>query len=144
MRVLIDTNVLIDFMAMRQPHEAEAVKIVDACDRGRLQGCIAAHAILDIFYILRRDVPVAERRETLRAFCEIFEVAGIDRDKLTRALTAEHFADVEDCLQSLCAVVFCADYIITRNPKDFAASEIPAILPDAFCERFLCGNGETA
>ena len=137
MRVLIDTNVLIDFMAMRKPHEADAARIIDACDRGLLDGCIAAHSVVDIFFILRKAVPAAERRETLRSFCEIFEVAGIDRAKLTLALADESFTDFEDCLQSLCAAAFRADYIITRNPRDFAASAIPAILPDVFCERFL-------
>ena len=66
-------------------------------------------------------------------------MAGIDRDKLTRALADESFTDVEDCLQSLCGAAFRADYIVTRNPKDYAASAIPAILPDTFCERFLSG-----
>ena len=137
MRVLIDTNILIDFMAMRTPYEAYAVKIVDACDRSVIDGCIAAHSIPNIEYILRKSVPLDQRRETLLYFCEIFDVIGIDRNKLTAALTNSLFSDYEDCLQSLCASSFHADYIITRNPKDYEGSKIPVILPDIFCERFL-------
>ncbi len=140
MRILIDTNVLIDFIVMRKPYDADAVKLVDACDRGLLDGCIAAHSILDIFYILRKTVPVTERRETLRSLCEIFEVEGIDKDKLVRALATENFTDFEDCLQSLCATAFRADYIITRNLRDFKVGTIPAILPDSFCKRFFDGD----
>lgn len=143
MRALIDTNVLIDFMTLRKPFDADAVKIVDACDKSLFDGCIAAHSIPDIFYILRKSVPAAERRETLRRFCEIFEVVGIDKGKLVAALTDGRFTDFEDCLQLRCALTFHADYIVTRNPKDFAASSIPAIAPDVFCQRFLdASSGE--
>ena len=95
-------------------------------------GCIAAHSIPDIFYILRKSVPADERRETLRRFCQIFEVVGIDKDKLLDALNDADFTDFEDCLQSICAADFHADYIVTRNPKDFARSGIRAITPDEF------------
>lgn len=132
MRALIDTNVLIDFMALRKPFDAAAVQIVEACDKALFEGCIAAHSIPDIFYILRKSVPVDERRETLRRLCQIFEVVGLDKKKLLDALADENFTDFEDCLQSLCASDFQADYIVTRNPKDFARCDIPAITPDEF------------
>ena len=70
---------------------------------------------------------------------------GINKDKLSLALETESFTDFEDCLQSLCAASFRADYIIiTRNPKDFEASVIPAILPDVFCKRFFSRDNATA
>jgi len=49
----------------------------------------------------------------------------------------EVFMDFEDCLQYLCAKSVNADFIVTRNPKDFVNSTIPAILPDDFCNRNL-------
>ena len=137
MRALIDTNVLIDFISKRGVFYADARKIVDTCDRGIYDGCIAAHSVPDIFYILRKSVPVAERREALRLLCEIFTVVGINKRRLISALNDENFSDFEDCLQSLCAETFRADYIVTRNPKDFEQSMIPAITPDVFCRRFL-------
>ena len=132
MRALIDTNVLIDYVSKRFPYYAAAVQIVDACDKSLFDGCIAAHSIPDIFYILRKSVPADERRETLRRLCQIFEVVKLDEEKLLSALNDADFTDFEDCLQSLCALDFHADYIVTRNPKDFARSGIPAITPDEF------------
>lgn len=137
MRALIDTNVLIDFMAMRAPHGAHAARIIDACDKGALDGCIAAHSIINIDYILRKNIPQNERRKLLRRFCEIFSVQAVGWKQLAEALADESFGDFEDCLQWRCAAVFNADCIITRNVKDFAAAGIPAIPPDTFCRRHL-------
>ena len=132
MRALIDTNVLIDYISHREPYYSTAFKIVDACDKSVFDGCIAAHSIPDIYYILRKSHTPAERREALRLMCKIFEVESLDKRKLVSALANESFTDFEDCLQSLSASEFRADYIVTRNPKDFARSGIPAITPDEF------------
>ena len=137
MRVLIDTNILIDFILRRAPYSEYAVKIIAACDRGALDGCIAAHSIINIDYILRKNVPQEERRNLLRRFCEIFTVQPVGWKQLAEALADEKFGDFEDCLQWRCAAAFNADCIITRNVKDFATAGIPAILRDEFCRRHL-------
>ena len=136
-RALIDTNVLIDYIAERQPFFQDAYQIVTAAEQGLFYGCIAAHSVPDIFYILRKSIPDAERREVLRKLCDIFEVAGISRKRLVEALADESFTDFEDCLQAHCAEAFRADYIVTRNPKDFTQSIVPAITPEAFCQHHL-------
>ncbi len=137
MRVLIDTNVLIDLIAMREPWYTYALRIVDACDRNLLSGCIAAHSIPNIYYILRRELSSDARKEALKALCEIFAVEGLDKYKLIEALQDMLFHDFEDCLQMCCASSFNADYIITRNEDDFMNSRIPSIAPDVFCHNFL-------
>ena len=125
MRALIDTNVLIDYISHREPYYSTAFKIVDACDKSVFDGCIAAHSIPDIYYILRKSHTSAERREALRLMCKIFEVESLDKRKLVSALANESFTDFEDCLQSLSASEFRADYIVTRDEKGFARARIP-------------------
>ena len=68
----------------------------------------------------------------LLATLNLFEVIQIVRDKLILALQNESFKDFEDCLQMECAKDFSADYIVTRNIKDFANSSIKPILPSDF------------
>ena len=135
--MLIDTNVLIDFIAVREPYYAEALRIIDACDRYVIEGCIAAHSVPDIYYILRKSIPVNDRKEILKSLCSILTVEALDGHKIMNALCDEVFADFEDCLQTQCAVAFDADYIITRNGTDFTGSIIPVISPDMFCRYFL-------
>ena len=62
----------------------------------------------------------------------ILDVVGIDKNKIINALSNDKFSDVEDCLQMECAKDFSADYIVTRNIKDFANSSIKPILPSDF------------
>ena len=137
MRVLIDTNVLIDFIAMRRPFYPYALKIIDACDRNLLHGCIAAHSVPNIYYILRKDVSSQDRKAILRALCDILTVEALGRGQIINALDDSGFTDFEDCLQYQCAAAFSADFIITRNADDFTASPIPAISPEDFCTQFL-------
>jgi len=63
-------------------------------------------------------------------------VEGIDSFKILSALSNEDFSDFEDCLQEECAFAISADYIVTRNTKDFASSRVPVIPPDKFLEKY--------
>lgn len=137
MRVLIDTNILIDFIAMRRPFYPYALKIIDACDRKLLHGCVAAHSIPNIYYILRKEVSSQDRKDILKSLCQILTVEALGREQITNALDDSGFSDFEDCLQCQCAAAFSADFIVTRNAEDFSASPIPAISPEDFCAQFL-------
>ncbi|MCR5219517.1 MAG: PIN domain-containing protein [bacterium] len=144
MRILIDTNVLIDFFAKREPFFKNAKELVYSCMKRNFDGYIAAHSILNLFYILRHDYTVAQRRAMLTDLCSLFQVVGVDKKKLLAALTDDSFPDFEDCVQVQCAVFCEADYIITRDIKDFALSSVPFMSPNDFCQRFLDGKSENA
>jgi len=132
MRILVDTNIIMDYMANREPFAENAYKIIELCREKEIDGCISAHTITNLFYILRKELPPDKRRDTLLKLCRVFTVIGIDYFKLETALQNNIFEDLEDCLQDECAKEFTADYIITRNIKDFEISKIQAIEPDKF------------
>ena len=132
MVVLIDTNILIDYLLSREDSKSAERIIDDFCTEGKVTGFIAAHSIPDIFYILRKDFSDEERRRILLDLLDILNVSAIDKTKLTAALQQDSFTDFEDCLQSKCAEDVAADYIITRNPKDFEKSAVKVISPAEF------------
>lgn len=134
LRILVDTNILLDYLLCREPYEQAARNIVIACKQKQVSGCIAAHSISNIFFILRKAFSAEERRSLLRNLCELFEVEGIDKAKILEALEDEKFSDFEDCLQMECAIAFRADYIVTRNCGDFKGSKIPCMEPEEFCK----------
>lgn len=134
MRVLVDTNVLLDYLLKREPYGELARVIIKACQEKKIVGCIAAHSITNMFYILRKDFSIKERRAILLDICQLFDVVGIERNKLQEALKNEAFSDFEDSLQMECAKEFYADYIITRNMTDFEQNVVPCIDPERFCE----------
>lgn len=79
----------------------------------------------------------------MAGLCTIFDVEGIDRNKLLLGLRNEDFSGFEDCLQMECAKAYVAEYIVARNMIDYKKSEIKAILPkdylELFCEpEFIC------
>lgn len=138
MRVLFDTNVLIDFIAKREPFSDDAEKSISLCVEKNYNICIAAHTIPNMHYILRKHLTEEQRKVILLELCRMFQVVGIDGVKLVAALVCEDFSDYEDCLQYICAKDFLADYIITRNISDFNKSSVPAIAPSAFIT--MCNN----
>lgn len=137
MRILLDTNVLIDYLMKREPYNFSAERVLNACISDEMKGCVAAHSISNLFFILRKVFSVDERRDILSVLCQILTVSGIDEDMIIRALQNVDFTDFEDCLQMECARKFEAQFIITRNLTNFQHSSIPAISPDEFIERFM-------
>jgi predicted nucleic acid-binding protein len=132
MRVLFDTNIILDFLEKRAPFNEAADRLFEACDKTIISGFIAAQSIADIFYILRKDYSVEERKNMLLGICELLIIVGSNSEQIIAALTNEDFTDLEDCIQTECAKSINAAYIITRNIEDFTASPVPAILPEDF------------
>lgn len=130
MRILIYTNVILDYLVKREPYYEDANKIFTLCVETGLQGAIAAHSVTNCFYILRSTYSVKERRELLINICNLVDIVGVNKNIVLSALSNETFEDFEDSVQSECASDFGADYIVTRNIKDFAHSGVPAILPE--------------
>ena len=129
MVVLVDTNIIIDALANREPYADNAKKILEKCAAREVTGILAAHSIPNMFYIFRKNYSQDERRFLLKNLCNIFKISDLNAKKILAALENEKFVDFEDCLQEECAVESMADYIVTRNPADFANSRVKVILP---------------
>jgi len=129
MRILIDTNVIMDYIIDRGSFSNNAEEVFELCLKERIPCCIAAHTIPNLFFILRNHLSAEDRRNILLNICRMFTVVAIDSSKLQSALQDTVFKDFEDCLQARCAEDFRADFIVTRNIKDFAGSAIPTIEP---------------
>lgn len=136
MLILIDTNIIIDFLMNREPFAADANHIIEICTDKKVTGIIAAHTISNLFYILRRQYNTAERKEILKQICTIFDISSIDKVKIISALDNNDFSDFEDCLQYECAKETAAECIITRNTTDFKQTDIPVVFPDVFLAKY--------
>lgn len=129
MAVLIDTNVIVDFLITREPYFESSSKVMEKCAARELKGYIAFHSVPNLWYILRK-IPEEKRRKWLTDICGFLQTAGVNHDEVLRAIKMEKFKDFEDCLQDRCAKKVDAKYIITRNTEDFSESEVPAISPE--------------
>ena len=132
MKIMIDTNIFIDVMLNREFFAEDSEKVLLACEKRIVQGFISASCITDIFYIVRKYSHSIEK--AYYAVGKIFEIVKIVPVTEKEILMAykKHDKDFEDCLLSECALSTEADYIITRNIKDFSKSKVMAITPENF------------
>ena len=133
MVVLVDANVVIDFLTTREPFYEASSKVIKKCASEEIEGYIAIHSIPNLWYILRKTSE-EKRRKWMSDICEFLRVEGISHEDVVKAIGMTDFKDFEDCLQDRCAEGIGADYIITRNAKDFAGSAVPAVSPEEFLE----------
>jgi len=134
MKVLIDTNVILDVLCNRKDFVEDSLKIFKYCEAGRITGCISALSVPNIVYIMRKELDGKRIKEILTTLTSIFTVEDLLQTDLLRAAGME-FSDYEDALQSVCASRVKADYIVTRNIKDFTNSAVPAIKPSELLEK---------
>ena len=134
MVLLVDTNIILDFIMKREPFYDAANEIMNKCRSGEITGYIALPSVTTIWYLLRK-VPDAKRRQILMDISRLLTVASVGHSEVIRAIQMVDFPDFEDCIQDRCAEAVHANYIVTRNIKDFTCSEIQAILPEELLER---------
>ena len=134
MILLIDTNIILDFLLKRSPFYESAKEIMRICSREDVNGIAALHTITNIWYILRK-LPDETRRSVLISICELLHVVGTSHSEVVNALKTSGFKDFEDCVQTKCAQSSGADYIITRNKVDFELSDVPVLTPDELMKR---------
>lgn len=135
MVVLIDANVIIDYLTERNGFFESSRKVMKICSSEDVQGYAAFHSISNIWFILRKK-PDDERRKMLKDICTILTVVGASHKDVISAIDSDNFKDFEDCLQDKCAVTVRSDYIVTRNVDDFKESQTKAITPSEFCRLF--------
>ena len=134
MEVLIDTNVLINYITNRpDTYLSESVEMIRLCAERHLTGYYAFHSLSTIWYVLRKW-PDEQRRMALGYLCNILHTAVADDSRIIEAVSNREFSDFEDCLQMECAESFCAQYIVTRNTADYVTSKIPAVTPTEYLE----------
>ena len=139
MRVLIDTNIILDWLMCREPFQKHAKWIMQESMFGDLEGYITAHSLTDLFYILRKDFDVSKRKKLLILLCEHLQIIPEDACIIKNALNQESWTDLEDGLQMQCAKERTLDYIVTRNIKDFSNSPVQPLSPEMFIE--ICQKG---
>ena len=134
MKMLIDTNVVLDVLCGRQEFLEDSEKVFKLCEVKKLSGYISALSIPNIIYIMRKELEPGKTKEILDKLMLIFSVADLKADDLKKAADL-NFKDYEDAVQSACASRIHADYIITRNIRDFTGGKVTAIKPSELLER---------
>lgn len=134
MKVLIDTNVILDVLCGRAEFLEASSKVWKYCEVNKLSGIISALSIPNIVYILRKELDPNKTKEIIDRLLLIFDVAELKADDLRKAADMKA-SDYEDAVQMCCAARINADFIVTRNVRDFVSSPVPAVKPSELLER---------
>ena len=129
MKVLIDTNVIVDVALEREPFYAESDRILTFVEEGQIQGYVSASTFSDLYYIIRRDKGRDWTLDFLRQLATFCQVATVDNSVISIALTC-NFKDFEDAIQYSTAVINLIDAIVTRNPRDFPVNTPRIVTPN--------------
>ncbi len=129
MKVLFDTNVVLDALLERKPFVDAALQLLAKVERGELTGYLGATTVTTIYYLAAKARSPQAADAHLRNLLLLFEVAPINRLVIQQALDAQ-FSDFEDAVLSFAAVQVGADAIVTRNGRDFKKSTLPVYAPE--------------
>ena len=130
-KVLIDLNIILDFLNKRNFHE-EAANIINMCVEKKLFGFIAAHEITTLSYFLLKEKKDKNKAaDIISALLDIFNIIPID-EKILREALFSPVKDYEDALIEVSAVKNSIDYIISRNLGDFKSARIQVFTPEQF------------
>ena len=133
-KALIDTNVVLDRLANRQPFNVEAQAIFNLIGNNKVTAYITASSVTDIFFLLRKAIGYDLSIKAIQDLLDAFEVISVTRDDCENALKSP-IKDYEDALVSVCADKEGLDFIVTRDVEFLKLPK--AVDPSAFLKKIV-------
>ncbi len=132
-KILIDLNVLLDFLNKRNDH-LDAAKIVDLCIENKIKGYLCAHEVTTLAYFLTKERH-NKAKSIIGRILDIFSIVSVTETILRKALDSR-IKDYEDAVIESSCIKNGIDYIVSRNLKDFKNSRIKAISPKEYITEY--------
>ena len=132
MKIFLDTNLILDVLAEREPFYQDSRRIWEFVEKRDLTGYLSATTITDIFYIIKKQLGMKRAYDTLSKIMAVFNIASVSETDIRKGLNLG-FKDFEDGLQFVCAKKIKAGYLITRNKEEFKEGKgIDIVDPEEF------------
>lgn len=132
--IFVDTDVVFDLLAKREPFYEYSAKLFTHADKQELTICVSALCFGNINYILSKQKSATEARKILSRFKVLVKVLPVD-DKIIELALNSDFKDFEDAIQYYCAIENGINVLITRNLKDFKHARIPVLTAEEFVKQ---------
>lgn len=136
-KLLIDTDVILDFLFDRKPYSDHASQLLSLCESEKIMGFITPVICSNVYYILRQTAPHDKVIEKLKQLLMILDVLAMDSEVVLLALNSG-FRDFEDALQNAAAIrVKHINAILTRNVKDYKKSELAIMTAEEYLRQLI-------
>ncbi|MEN9988336.1 MAG: hypothetical protein RLZZ585_1375 [Bacteroidota bacterium] len=133
-RLFLDTNVILDLLAHRDPHFDSIARLATLADQKKLVLVSSPLSFTTVDFILNKYESEDSVRAKLRKFKIICEVGEVNEETIDKGLNSA-FKDFEDAVQYYSALQANCSVIITRNAKDFKHSSIPVMTAEEYLKR---------
>jgi predicted nucleic acid-binding protein len=127
-QVLFDVNIILDVLQEREAFYDFSARLLALAETGRIQGWLAAHSVTTLFYLVAKDRSSDQARVTLTSLLQFLKVATVDQRTIEQALNLP-YRDFEDAVQMMSALQIRADYLLSRNVKDYQPAPLEVIQP---------------
>ena len=134
-KIFIDLNVVLDVLLARSPFLGTSQRLLDLVAKNKIKGYLSVASVLNLYYLVQKQLNAPSAREHVKKMIQLVSIVEIDTDILQSALYIP-LADFEDSVQAACAQRCAAEYIITRNLKDFKDSPIQCLSPEKYLESY--------
>ncbi len=129
MRVLLDTNVVLDLLLDRDPWTVTAAKLFSRVEAGTLDGYLGATTITTIYYLAAKTVGSTTAREEIRKLLALCAVAPVNRPVLEAAFELD-FANFEDSVLHEAGRQVGVEAVVTRDPRGFKKATLSVLTPN--------------
>lgn len=136
LKILYDTNVVLDDVLDRQPFASDASKLMAYVEQGQIHGILCATTVTTIYYFLSRELGAARARTHIATLLRLFEIAPVDMDVLLDAFSLG-FSDYEDAVLHEAARRAEAEAIVTRDRRGFRSASLQIYMPDELAEYLI-------
>jgi len=140
-RLLIDTNVILDVLLAREPHLRDSAAVMSRVESGDVAGWLCATTVTTIFYLVAKAGSTDTAMTEVRKLLALFEIAPVNRPVLETAI-ALGFADFEDAVLHEAARQVDAKAIVSRNTSYFKNAELPVYTPAELLEILDLQSGD--
>ncbi len=135
-KILIDTNIVLDFALKREPFGEQAKTLILSFGNPNVKVFLTASSVTDIYYILNKIKGRKFAVTFLKNFVNIVRIAGVDEEIIMEALNSE-MKDFEDAVQTETAINHNINIIITRDKKDYKNSGLQVFSPIEYINEFI-------
>ncbi|MDP1621061.1 MAG: PIN domain-containing protein [Bacteroidales bacterium] len=130
-KVFVDTDIIYDLLAKREPHYHAAAKLFTLSDGGKIQILISALTIANIHYLISKQLSSNEAKKIIRKFRLMVHIVPLNEKIIDLALNSD-FKDFEDAIQYYCALENNIELLLTRNLRDYKNAQIAVMTAQDF------------
>lgn len=143
MKILIDTNVVLDVALERLPYMIMSEQVLLHVEQGTLEGYTSASTFTDLYYLIRKARGRDWTLDFLTRLLTFCQIATVDQSVISNAIAA-NFADLEDAVQYETAIANQLSAIVTRNPQDFPDGVLQILTPETLIQQLSQSSGQSS